>query len=98
MSPFKPINRDTNYLFPPSINDWLPEQHLARFVVDIVEQLEFNALLPELSTSAQPLTGHELKNIVDSPCTTLFVARNESRAVVGSLTLVTFRTPSIWHI
>ena len=25
---------------PPSIQEWLPEQHLARFVVEIVEQLE----------------------------------------------------------
>ena len=28
-------NRDKQYLFPPSIQDWLPENHLARFVVDI---------------------------------------------------------------
>ena len=40
MSHFRPIKRDTNYLFPPSINDWLPEQHLARFVVEIVDQLD----------------------------------------------------------
>jgi hypothetical protein len=40
MSRFKPIQRDTNYLFPPSMNDWLPEHHLARFVVEIVEQLD----------------------------------------------------------
>jgi len=38
MSPFKPIHRHTSYLFPPSVDDWLPEQHLARFVVDVVEQ------------------------------------------------------------
>lgn len=42
MSPFKPIKRDMNYLFPPSMNDWLPEQHLARFVVEIVEQLDLS--------------------------------------------------------
>lgn len=44
MSHFKPIKRDTNYLFPPSMNDWLPEHHLARFVVDIVEQLNLKPL------------------------------------------------------
>jgi transposase len=27
-------------LLPPSIQDWLPEDHLARFVVDIVDQLD----------------------------------------------------------
>jgi transposase len=44
MSPFRPIDRDTSYLFPPSIDDWLPEQHLARFVVDIVQQLDLREL------------------------------------------------------
>ena len=44
MNPFKPIKRDINYLFPPSLNDWLPEQHLARFVVEIVEQLDLSTL------------------------------------------------------
>src|SRR4030065_258000 len=33
MSRFKPIKRDMNYLFPPSMNDWLPERHLARDAV-----------------------------------------------------------------
>ena len=44
MSHFQPILRDTNFLFPPAINDWLPEQHLARFVVEIVEQLDLKAM------------------------------------------------------
>ena len=44
MSPFKPINRSTNYLFPPSVDDWLPEPHLARFVVDVVEQLDLREI------------------------------------------------------
>lgn len=45
MSHFQPIARTTNYLFPPSINDWLPEQHLARFVVEIVEQLDLREMV-----------------------------------------------------
>lgn len=44
MSPFKPIDRDTDYLFPPSMGDWLPEKHLARFVVEIVEQLDLRGM------------------------------------------------------
>ncbi len=39
MARFKPIQRNTNYLFPPLMGDWLPEHHLSRFVVEIVEQL-----------------------------------------------------------
>jgi len=37
---FIQCDRDTLYLMPPSIQDWLPENHLARFVVDIVSQLD----------------------------------------------------------
>jgi transposase len=29
---------------PPSLPDWLPEKHLARFVVDIVEQLDLDEI------------------------------------------------------
>jgi transposase len=41
---FQTINRETAYLLPPSLQDWLPEKHLARFVVDIVERLELSEL------------------------------------------------------
>ena len=43
-SKFKPIDRNTAYLLPPSLQDWLPEKHLARFVVDIVDQLDLSEL------------------------------------------------------
>ena len=42
---FQPINRDTAYLLPPSLQDWLPEKHLARFVIDIVDQLDLSELV-----------------------------------------------------
>jgi transposase len=32
------------FLLPPSVDEWLPEDHLARFVVDIIEQLDLAAL------------------------------------------------------
>jgi transposase len=37
-------DRKTPFLLPPSIEDWLPEGHLARFVVEIVEQLDLSSL------------------------------------------------------
>lgn len=37
---FKPLDRDTLLLLPPSLNDWLPEDHLARFVADVVTKLD----------------------------------------------------------
>ena len=43
MTNFRPIERATPFLLPPSVDDWLPNGHLARFVVDIVEQLDLSA-------------------------------------------------------
>jgi len=51
MSRFKPIIRDMDYLFPPSMSDWLPERHLARFVVEIVEQLDLKPMERAYGTS-----------------------------------------------
>lgn len=44
MSNFRSIQRDVDFLFPPSMNDWLPEQHLARFIVEIIEQLDLREM------------------------------------------------------
>ena len=41
---FHPIDRDTGYLLPPSVQEWLPEAHLARYVVDVVEGLDLSEL------------------------------------------------------
>lgn len=41
---FQSINRDILYLLPPSIQDWLPDNHLARFIVEIVDQLDLRAI------------------------------------------------------
>lgn len=41
---FVDVDRYTSYLLPPSIQDWLPKRHLARFVVEIVEQLDLRSL------------------------------------------------------
>ena len=43
-SKFRTLDRDTLYLLPPSVQDWLPEDHLARFVVEIVDRLDLSAL------------------------------------------------------
>jgi transposase len=45
MSNFRPIDRDTGFLMPPSVDEWLPEKHLARFVVDVLAGLDLRAML-----------------------------------------------------
>ena len=52
-----------------------------------------NRLLPQLSTSAPPLTDRQLTAIAASSASTLFVARDGDR-VVGVLTLVVVALPT----
>lgn len=44
MSRFRPIDRDTDWLLPPSVQDWLPEAHLARYVAAVVESLDLSEI------------------------------------------------------
>lgn len=41
---FIPYDRETDYLLPPSLNDWVPNNHLARFVSEIISQLDLRKL------------------------------------------------------
>lgn len=41
---FRNCNLNQAYLMPPSLQDWLPEGHLARFVADLVETLNLSAI------------------------------------------------------
>src|SRR5436853_4156488 len=45
MSNFRLVDRDTGFLLPPSVDEWLPERHLARFVVEVIEGLELRAMI-----------------------------------------------------
>ena len=44
MSRFVAVDRDTAYLLPPSVDEWLPQDHLARFVVEVIDQLDLSEL------------------------------------------------------
>ncbi|HEX4540037.1 MAG TPA: GNAT family N-acetyltransferase [Acidimicrobiales bacterium] len=54
----------------------------------------FAGLVPQLSSSSPPPGPAELAEIVESPATTLLVARLPAGEIVGTLTLVVFRIPT----
>jgi transposase len=41
---FRSCSFDQPFLMPPSLQDWLPENHLARFIAEIVEELDLSAI------------------------------------------------------
>ena len=51
-------------------------------------------LVPQLSRSAPPPTAAELEEMVASPATVVFVARDGAGEIVGTLTLALFRIPT----
>jgi len=44
MTNFRPTDRLTGFLMPPSVDEWLPQKHLARFVVEVVDGLDLSAM------------------------------------------------------
>lgn len=41
---FRSDDLDQTLLLPPSLHDWLPEKHLARFLVDVVDAMDLSAI------------------------------------------------------
>jgi transposase len=44
MANFRPSDRLTSFLLPPSVDEWLPERHLARFIVEVIENLDLTTM------------------------------------------------------
>jgi transposase len=87
MSNFRLIDRDTGFLMPPSVDEWLPERHLARFVVEVVEGLDLRAMTGsyrgsgEASYHPQMLLGL----IIYGYATGVFSSRKLERATYDSV-------------
>jgi transposase len=41
---YRPYEPDQSFLLPPSLREWLPEDHLALFLLDVVKQLDLSAI------------------------------------------------------
>jgi len=44
MDNFRTVDRQTGYLLPPSVDEWLPEKHLARFVVEVIDSFDLGRM------------------------------------------------------
>lgn len=87
MSNFRPINRDTAFLLPPSVDEWLPQRHLARFVVEVVEGLDLSELEKSYrgSGSASYHPAMLLGLLVYGYATRVFSSRALERATYDSV-------------
>jgi transposase len=81
------IDRDTDYLLPPSVQEWLPEAHLARYVVDVVEQLDLSVLERAYAGKGSDAyhPGTLLALLIYGYATATFSSRKIERATYDSL-------------
>jgi transposase len=87
MGNFRPTDRDTGFLLPPSVDEWLPERHLARFVVEVVEGLDVRAMSKSYrgSGSASYHPTVLLSILIYGYATGVFSSRKLERATYDSV-------------
>ncbi|HUF73993.1 MAG TPA: IS1182 family transposase, partial [Gammaproteobacteria bacterium] len=80
-------NRATDFLLPPSVDEWLPERHLARFVVEVVDQLDLSAMVKAYrgSGSASYHPAMLLGLLIYGYATKVFSSRAIERATYDSV-------------
>src|SRR5271156_3053206 len=89
MSNFRTIDRETGFLLPPSVAEWLPEKHLARFVVEVVDGLDLRAMSGSYrgSGSASYHPRMLLGILVYGYATGVFSSRKLERATYDSVAI-----------
>ncbi len=87
MSNFRPIDRETGFLLPPSVDEWLPERHLARFVVEVIGGLDLRSMTGSYRGSGEASYHPELLLglIVYGYATGVFSSRKLERATYDSV-------------
>jgi transposase len=87
MSNFRPIDRQTGFLLPPSVDEWLPEKHLARFVVEVIDGLDLSVMRGSYrgSGSASYHPSLLLGILVYGYATGVFSSRKLERATYDSV-------------
>ena len=87
MSNFIVTDRKTDYLLPPSVDDWLNEDHLARYIVEVVDRLDLSRLTRQYagrgSKAHHPATL--LSILIYGYCTGVFSSRKLERATYDSV-------------
>jgi transposase len=86
---YKSYDPEQSLLFPPNIREWLPEDHLAYFVSDVVDQLDLSEIevVYEKDTRGQPPYNPRMmtKLLLYGYCTGLFSSRRIQKALLDEV-------------
>jgi hypothetical protein len=56
---FLGCDRDQVFLLPPSVDDWLPADHFARFVIAVVEEIDLAAFYADYRADGHGRPAHD---------------------------------------
>jgi len=88
MKTFRPYEPDQMLLMPPSLQDWVPEGHLARFVSDVVDTLDLSAIEDSYTEERGYPPYHPcmmLKVLVYGYCTGTYSSRRLAAKLIDSV-------------
>jgi len=78
---FLTCDRDQPLLLPPDLRDWLPEDHLAWFVIEAVEELDLGSFYADYRDDGHGRAAHEPKMMVSLLAYAYAVGERSSRGI-----------------
>lgn len=74
-------DREQGWLMPPDVRDWLPEGHLAWFVLDVVERLDLEAIFETYRSGGWGRPAHDPRMMVGLVVYSYSVGERSSRRI-----------------
>jgi transposase len=87
---FRPYDPDQLLLMPPALSDWVPEEHLSRFVSDVVDSLDLSAIEETYSEERGYPPYHPrmmVKVLLYAYCTGTYSSRRIAAKLLDSVAL-----------
>jgi len=78
---FIECDREQAFLMPPSLREWLPEDHLAWFVVDAVEEMDLDAFYADYRVDGHGAAAYEPSMMVALLLYAYATKQRSSRAI-----------------
>jgi transposase len=83
---YRPYVPEQDLLLPPSLRDWLPEEHLAYFVSDLIDQLDLSAITSVYEEDERGYPPYHpvmlTKVLVYAYCVGVFASRRIQRRLI----------------
>ena len=86
---FRPYDPDQMFLLPPALADWVPENHLARYVSDVIDELDLSAIEGAYDEERGFPPYHPrmmMKLLVYAYCTGVYSSRRIAAKLTDSVT------------